>query len=179
MPLSQVDRKKLALELESRRELFALVSENPGIHFRDIQRRKSMATGKITYNLEQLVKVGLLTAVRDGEFLRYYAAMSIDPAERVVLEYTRRKSVRHILLCLAHNEVCNNEELSLNLNLSPSTVSWHVKRLVDANIVNANPVGRKVFYSAKDVELVKRVLIRYRESFMDKIVDRFVDMWET
>ena len=167
-----------ALELGTRQRLFNLVLECPGIHFRDIQRRTESATGNLTYHLDKMVKVGLLEISRDGGYLRYYARKETSVEEKEILELARRKTHRHILLLLLQNETNTNEQLSRTLNLSPSTISWHIKKLVEKNILSVKAEGRKVFYSVNSPELVSRILIKYKESYMDKLVDRFVDMWE-
>jgi predicted transcriptional regulator len=173
------ERRINALELEIRRSLYSLISTCPGLHFREIQRRTEMATGQLTYHLDYLVKAGLLRTSSDGEYLRYYAYPEIGDEERRILELVHHKSIRHILLCLLENDVCNNEQLTEHLRLSPSTVSWHIRRLVDENIVEKKTSGRESLYSVNDPELVRKVLIKYRETFMDKLVDRFKEMWET
>lgn len=170
---------KKTLELEVRQRLFALVSKSPGIHFRDIQRRTDMATGTLSYHLEQLVKVGLLKTTRDGEYLRYYAQSDMPEEQKRVLDFMRRPSLRHIVLSLIQDEERSNEQLAEALGLSPSTVSWHLKKLVEANLVKTRQDDRKVQYSLGNPELIKKVLVIYKESFMDKLVDKFVDMWET
>ena len=174
---SDVLTKKL-LEVGIRQKLFTLISECPGIHFRDAQRRTQSATGSLTYHLDCLVKVGLLTAVRDGKYLRYYACKEMPIEEKGILELARRKTDRHILLLLLQNETNTNEQLSKTLNLSPSTISWHMKKLVETNFLSVKTDGRRVFYSVYNPELVSRILIKYKESYMDKLIDRFVDMWE-
>ena len=121
--------KKL-LEVGIRQKLFTLISECPGIHFRDVQRRTESSTGNLTYHLDCLVKAGLLTTVRDGKYLRYYAFIEKSTEEKRILEIARRKTDRHILLLLLQNETNTNEELSKILNLSPSTISWHIKKLI-------------------------------------------------
>jgi predicted transcriptional regulator len=173
------ERKRKTLDLSLRQGLFCLVSECPGLHFRDIQRRREMATGTLSYHLDQLVKAGLLTTVRDGEFLRYYVQGKIVVEEKKVLELARRKTVRHILLFLLNNDMGNNDALSDSLHLSPSTVSWHIKKLIEANVLTSRVTGRKIFYSVNDPEIVRAVLVKHKVSFMDKLVDRFVEMWET
>jgi predicted transcriptional regulator len=170
-------RKKM-LEVGIRQKLFTLISECPGIHFRDAQRRTKTATGNLSYHLEHLVKAGLLETVRDGKYLRYYACNEMSFEQKGILEFVRRKTDRHILLFLLQNETSTNEQLSEILHLSPSTISWHIKKLVDANILDAKAVGRKIIYSIRDSEFVSKVLIKYKESFLDKLVDRFVEMWE-
>jgi predicted transcriptional regulator len=175
-PHQELQRK--ALELEIRQSIYSLISTSPGLHFREIQRRTKIATGQLSYHLNYLQKVGLTKTKNDGEYLRYYANIQINDEERKVLELIRQKSIRHILLYLLENNNCNHEYLVKNLDIAASTISWHLKKLIDSSIVNKEVEGRKSFYSLNDPELVKKVLIKYKESFLDILVDRFIEMWE-
>jgi predicted transcriptional regulator len=170
--------KKRFFGNSTRYRLYTLINECPGIHFRDVQRRTETATGTLTYNLEYLTKIGMLRTVRDGEYLRFYSFRELPLSEKAILELMRRKSVRHIVLFLLENS-SNNDQLSKLLNLSPSTISWHTKKLINAGILGENVLGRKTFYSIRDPELIAEVLIKYKESFIDKLVDRFAEMWDT
>ena len=176
-PYEEIQRK--ALELEIRHSIYSLISASPGLHFREIQRRTKIATGQLTYHLNYLQKVGLIKTENDGEYLRYYAQIQINDEERRVLELVRQKSIRHILLFLLENDNCNHEHLVKDLDIAPSTISWHLKKLIDANILNKEVEGRKSFYSIKNPELIKKVLIKNKDSFLDIVVDRFIEMWET
>ncbi len=176
-PYGEVQRK--ALELEIRQSIYSLISTSPGLHFREIQRRTEIATGQLTYHLNHLQKAGLIKNINDGEYLRYYAQIQINDEERRVLELVRQKSIRHILLFLLENDNCNHELLVMNLDIAPSTISWHLKKLIDSNVVNKKVEGRKSFYSINNPELVMKVLVKYKESFLDILVDRFIEMWET
>lgn len=167
-----------AFEVGIRQQLFTLISECPGLHFRDVQRRTEAATGNLSYHLEHLVKAGLLEPVRDGKYLRYYVPKEASVEQKGILKLVRLKTDRHILLILLQNGVSTNEQLSEILHLSPSTISWHLKKLVNADILNASAVGRKTIYSIKDSDFVSKILIKYKESFLDTFVDRFVDMME-
>jgi predicted transcriptional regulator len=176
-PYEEIQRK--ALELEIRQSIYSLISTSPGLHFREIQRRTKIATGQLTYHLNYLQKVGLIKFENDGEYLRYYANIQITDEERRILEMLLQKSIRHILLFLLENNNCNHDHLVKNLDIAPSTISWHLKKLIDANIVNKEVEGRRSFYSTNNPELVKKVLIKYKESFLDILLDRFIEMWET
>ncbi len=176
-PYEEIQRK--ALELEIRQSIYSLISASPGLHFREIQRRTKIATGQLTYHLNYLHKVCLIKTVNDGEYLRYYAHIQINDGERRVLELVRQKSIRHILLFLLENDNCNHEHLVKNLDIAPSTISWHLKKLINADVVNKKVEGRKSFYSINNPELIKKVLIKNKESFLDIVVDRFIEMWET
>lgn len=166
-------------EMTIRQSIHSLISRCPALHFREIQRRTELATGQLEYHLDYLVRAGLLRTTSDGEYLRYYAHTELSDRERRILELVRRKSVRHILLFVLNNDVRNNEQLSNDLHLSPSTVSWHIKKLSIENVVSKKTVGRESSYSIKDPEVVRKVLMKYRASFMDKLVDQFIEMWQT
>jgi len=61
--------------------------------------------------------------------------------------------------------------------LSPSTVSWHLKKLEDNEIVSAVKDGRKTFYKIliNDEEIIN-LLITYQESLLDALVNRVIEM---
>ncbi len=172
-----VTRRRI-LELGIRDDLHSLISRCPGIHFREIQRRVQVATGQLSHHLRLLVKAGLLRTESDGKYLRYYAEVDMNLEEKRVLELAHRRSVRRILLCLLEYDACNNQQLTEELNLAPSTVSWHIKRLIEENLVSKRTAGRESFYSLNDAEFVRQVLVKYRASLMDRLVDGFVEMWE-
>lgn len=167
-----------ALQLDIRRSLHSLIQECPGLHFREIQRRTKTSTGQLTYHLDYIVKAGLINTVSDGEYMRYYAPINIDKKERKILELLRRKSIRHIVLHLLTNSSSNNGQLRKELGLSPSTVSWHTKRLIEEEVLEKKNVGRESHLTIRDPELIAKLLLKYGESFMDRLVDRFLDMWQ-
>jgi predicted transcriptional regulator len=166
-----------ALEFRMRQTLYSLISESPGLHFREIQRRTKKATGQLTYHLDYLQKADLIKVIRDGEHLRYYP--HTQKGEEInLIECVRQRSIRHILLYLMENNGCNHEQLVKTLQLSPSTISWHLEKLISCKVVTKESQGRRSVYSINCPQLVKNVLERYQESFMDRLVDRFIETWE-
>ena len=170
--------KRNPLQLGIRRSLLSLIQECPGLHFREIQRRTDTQTGQLTYHLDYIAKAGLISTISDGEYVRYYAPSSINKKERKILELLRRKSIRHIVLHLLSSNSSNNGQLTKKLGLSPSTVSWHTKKLIEEEVLEKKSVGRKSHLTIRDPEFIAKLLVKYGESFMDKLVDRFIDMWE-
>jgi predicted transcriptional regulator len=163
---------------QNRQSLYTLISESPGLHFNELKRRTKMATGQLNYHLSWLRDRSIIKAITDGQYLRFYTFEILGTEERQVLELTRQRSIRHILVHLLDCGYDNHEKIVEKLGISPSTVSWHLKKLVNANIVSKEVDGRKSFYHINNIELVKNILIKYRESFLDKIVDNFIDIWE-
>jgi predicted transcriptional regulator len=163
---------------QKRHKLYILIESAPGLHFRELQRRTEMATGQLLYHLHWLERKSVIKTILDGQYLRFYTLETLGENERTVLEFARQDSVRHILILLLERECLNHEIIFKNLKLAPSTVSWHLKKLVNTNIVSKEIDGRKTFYRINDPDLVRNTLMKYKESFLDKVVDRFIEMWE-
>ncbi len=163
---------------EKRFSLYALIAGSPGLHFRELQRRTKMANGQLKYHLGWLKDHSVIRTIADGQYLRFYTLEKIGANERTVLELSRQRSIRHILLHLLENGRDNHENIVNKLDLSPSTISWHLKKMVNAGILAKEVDGRKSYFSLCDPETVKGTLVKYRESFLDRMVDRFIEMWD-
>lgn len=172
------ENEKKVLALDIRRDVYNLVKKFAGCHFRELERKSKLPTGTIRYHLTYLVKQGLLSEVKKGNTLHYFP-QTYTSENKKLLALLRQQSIRHILVCILEKPNCNHEELVAFVKLSPSTVSWHLKRLVQEQIITATKQGRKTFCSllVNKNEIVK-LLITHQESFLDHMVDRVIEMWE-
>ena len=72
----------------------------------------------------------------------------------------------------------NNEKIAAAVGLSPSTVSWHMLKLVQGGLVEKRRVGRKTFFYIVEANRIAGLLKSYKRSFLDEMVDSFVEIWE-
>ena len=172
------DKKKEALELDARRKIYDVVRKFAGSHFREIERKSNLSAGSVKYHLSYLAHHGLIKEEKDGNNIRYFP-IEFKSESKLLLGLLRQKTIRDIILfILTHND-CNHEHIVKSVNISPSTVSWHLKKLEDDKIVEFIKRGRKRFYNILiDKEEIINLLITYQESFLDSIVDRVIEMWE-
>ncbi|AEA46190.1 winged helix-turn-helix transcriptional regulator [Archaeoglobus veneficus] len=169
----------MEIDLETRRRIYELIRTSPGIHFREIERRLKIAVGNLQYHLHYLEKKNLVRSEQDGEYIRYFPKdCRLDEADRKILSFLRRRTSRRILIHLLSNPGANNKDISRSVNLSPSTVSWHLNKLVEVGIVERKKEGRESYFKVKDPERVVRLIITYKESFLDRLVEGFVEAWE-
>lgn len=166
------------LELESRREIFQHVSENPGVHFRALLEALDYAQGTVQYHLHWLEDEGLVESSTDGQFTRYYPADSFDEVDQAVMNALRRECARRIVAHLATAGPLSTSELSDRIEKSPSTVSWHLSKLAEADIVTSERQGRSVEYELTDPDRVTYLYTIHRKSFTDRVVDRMFDLWD-
>jgi len=168
-----------ALALDVRKKIYRTINRNPGLHFRELQRRTKIATGSLQYHLEFLQKRHLIRSDKQGKFVRYYSIRGKQLGEQQqVMNLLRQESLRKIILLLLTKKRANNEKIAAAVDLSPSTVSWHMLKLVEAGVVEKRRVGRKTFFYIVNPDETAELLSSYKRSFLDEMVNGFVAMWE-
>jgi len=88
------------LELSTRREIYNLIVENPGLHLREISRRANLSFGGLRYHLNYLTKLGLIKTESNQRFTRYYATNKINRNDKEIINLLRQDIPRRILLLL-------------------------------------------------------------------------------
>jgi Uncharacterized protein conserved in archaea len=171
------DDSRDVLDLDTRKEIFEHVRANPGVHFNQLKRDLDMETGLLQHHLDTLEEYGVLVSESHQGKRRVFVAQELDEDERTVLSSLRYETTRHILLFLLENGPARNGEIVEEVGVSPPTVSWHTSRLVEEEVVTEVSEGRTTLYAVEDEELTMGLLVRYRESFVDRAVDRVIDFW--
>lgn len=163
--------------LETRQQIYEFIQSHPGMHFREMQRRLGIAVGTLQHHLAQLEKEKLVIGRKDGEYTRYFPVGTMTERDRFLLKFLRQAPLRRALLLLLERPSANHRQISERLRLSPATTSWYLGKLLEAGLIERKKVGREAHYSLKDAKEMARMLVAYRESFFDKLVDRFAELW--
>ena len=171
------ESEKKVLELDNRRKIFEVVKKFAGSHFKEIERKSNLPSGTAKYHLAYLTKRGLISEAKDGNNIRYFPRV-FKPENKKLLSFLRQKTIRNILLFVLTHSNCYHEQIVNAVNVSPSTVTWHLKKMEKNNIIESRKDGRKTFYTIViDTEEIVNLLIMYQESFLDSLVDRVIEMW--
>ena len=167
--------KKDPLDIEKRRRIFRFVEENPGAYMREIQKALGLGTGVLEYHLSFLVKNGLLSVYPDGKKRRYFSVEKVSAPQRELLSFLRQKHTRRILTLSLAPEGASVEEIKKACGISKSGALFYISKLEDAGLLEerTDEGGRRFF--ARNPESLYNLLITYRESFLDDLVDRFLD----
>lgn len=163
-------------ELETRRAVYDCITRFPGIHLREIQRKLDMPMGLLEFHLLYLEHNRLVGVQHEGHYKRYYPAKS-GIKNKKLLSMLRQDIPRRIMVRLLEKDAASHSDLLTNFEISPSTLSFHLNKLVKAKILNRRKEGRLRYYSLLERDEVAETLITYRESFLDDVVDRFADVW--
>ena len=178
MTSNQNSYKNNILELDKRKKIYNLVRKYAGSHFREIERISKMPSSSVKYHLDYLNKYGLIREMKKGNNLCYYPN-DFNSDNQVLLAMLRQDSVRKILLLLVENKKCSHEEITRFVGLSGSTISWHLKKLVEKDIIKFHKDGRKSVYNLKvDEREIIEFILKYKNSFLDVLVNRMVEVWD-
>jgi predicted transcriptional regulator len=156
--------------------LLKYIEENPGIRYRELLRLTGWVNGVLTYHLSALERADVVKIDRQSRMTRYYP-LNVPDNESSILKFVRHEPIRQIVLFILENDMCTFNEIVEHVQKAPSTVSSHLKRLREASIISVR-YGEYQLYKLTDKDLVAEVLSKYKASFIDKVVDNYVDMVE-
>nr|CCC55704.1 transcriptional regulator, ArsR family [uncultured archaeon] len=162
----------------TRKRIYEYIRKHPGCYFREIARDLKIAHGDLQYNLNRLEKLGYIVSKKKRLFKHFFVNESMNAQDQALMESFSHETEREIIFLLLKGGNLSNNEMSRLLKLSPPTVSWHVKRLLEAGLVERVQDDRNVkFKLSVSPEKVEQFMMQYRAGFFEKLVDRFTDMW--
>jgi predicted transcriptional regulator len=165
-------------DIISRKKMYGIIYGRPGIHFRELERETGFASGTVQYHLGEMVRSGLLTEVKEGHYTRYYIAqMPLSPQDKKLMSALRRELPRGMILFILEHPGCENREIARRFVVSAPTITYHLKRLLAAGVVKAEGDTRMQRYSLVDRTRAVEVMLAYRKSFVDSMIDAFLDGW--
>src|SRR4030066_1340154 len=161
---------------ENRRKVYSVIETNPGIHMRELQRVLDMPLTTLEYHLTYMEHKKILFSEADSHYRRYYAR-PLDSEDKKILSALRQKRMREIVFVVLINKKVKYQFLADYLKMPNSTLSFYLKYLVDNMVLAKEKIGYENIYIVQDEDRVARVLIAYKSSFIDKVVDKALNTW--
>ena len=160
------------LDLPLRRRIFDFVRNNPGTHFREILRSLDLNIGQLDFHLNSLVKGEVLVKSEDSGKARFYVRDTFSSEEKKALGVLRRRIPRNIVLYLLRESESAPSDMIDHFDISPGTLSYHLKKMEKAGILEVKVEGRKRSYSLADPGNMENLIVMFRSSLLDRFVDR-------
>jgi len=188
--------KSEILNLETRRRIYNYIKENPGLHLRELARRLNLSYYNLDYHINYLKKLDLVEVKTENSYSRIYVSNIIGTEEKAILNVFQQKVPRFILTSFLIFKVRTQKELSEDLEKHPTTIKFHLKKLVDlgvvelaeshngivyinnsrCNKVKRSPIKNETLYKIKDYDYIKKVLITHSISlYNDKIFKEIIE----
>ena len=173
------------LELDTRRAIYELVLAAPGLHLREIQRRLGMHVNLVEYHLGHLIASELVVEVKDAGYSRFYPTQTpgagggvdrLTSQEKRLLGLLRQPMPLRIIVYLLAAGRAQHKQLCDHLGCAPSTLTYHMKRLIRGQVVAQVTAGEGKGYWLVDRRGVARLLVLYRPAPFDQ-VEAFTELW--
>ena len=168
------------LELETRRKIYDLVAKNPGLHLSKVAELLKMRVSLVEYHLIYLEKYQLIYSAKESGYIRYYVKGEIATKDKKILSLMRQEIPLKIALLLLKHANLQHKEILREMGVAPSTLSYHLKKLVKHEIIEVQSYGEEKGYSIVNRETIVGLLVQYKpynlfESFKDVWIDLTVD----
>jgi predicted transcriptional regulator len=158
--------------------LLACIDRNPGVRYRELLRIFHLGNGVLTYHLSILERIGKIRADRRKNKITRYYLTGVPDEDTYLIGQMKNKVSRQLILFILEHDQCTFGEIVENSGKAPSTISWHLNRLRDAGIISVLLGDRSQHYTIVDSREVKKILVIYKDAFLDKIVDNYIGIMD-
>jgi predicted transcriptional regulator len=157
---ARIDRNEI---LEGvRKDIYTYIAEHPGEHLANITKKFELSSSSTRYHLSVLEGMDKIVSHKNGKYKRYYinkngySKYTNGNGYKHIMSALKNNTARKIVKFLISNPESNQKRVSNALNIHPSTVNWHAKRLKEAEIISKHKKGKEIVYSLnQDVQLRK------------------------
>ncbi|MCL4450663.1 MAG: ArsR family transcriptional regulator [Candidatus Thermoplasmatota archaeon] len=158
-------------------QVLDFVKKNPGYHFRGIQRSLKLSTGVLQYHLGVLMKEGEIIAREINGTSCYFPSKSFSEDQFKIMSHLRNRVRNRILRALLDGNPRQPAELKNGLSVSSPTLSYHLSLMTEDGVLEKVLSEKGISYKIRDLNLFKGLILDYKESFADKLIQDFVELW--
>jgi len=162
-------------DLEIKRKIYNLILKNPGLHESKIAEMLNVSWELVFYHVNYLKKNELIVIEKKDGYNRCFPSGKIGEKDKKILSILRQKYPLTIIVFLLSRPFSRFKEISQNIDLSPSTLSYHLQKLVKKNIVEFEIIKNIKRYFIKDRKYLIQLLITYKPH---TLIEDYEEMWK-
>ena len=133
--------------------------------------------GVVQYHLYRLEREEIIVSARHGLYKRFYAERGLRVEDRQILNLLSQETERDLVLYLMRNPLATQKELSNFARISPSSTSWHMRRLSQTGVVISRRENGAVYYTVTaDSARILTLLQNYHPRIWEKWAERLADL---
>ena len=172
------------------KKLLVCIDENPGIRYRELLRLINFSNGVLSYHVNKLEKLDLVNVERKTRITRFFPRNISNEVMGIVGNLRNQTSYEIIKLVYESGPISQREIVKYTRKAS-STISWHMKKLLDCNIICIKnrdfnydeniASGSKIQYKkVKLYDLLNRNLVNdliyNTNKYIDNVVNNYSEM---
>jgi len=126
------------LEHPGRAQVYELVKAHPGAHFQQLSDKLPFGASTLNYHVRVLERNGYLTRVKDGRYVRFFDRQSGRYAShrKHAVSALRNPTTAAIARAVLERPGIAQCDLAERFGIAASTVNWHIRRLMQAGLVD-------------------------------------------
>ena len=178
---------------ELQQKLLLCFDENPGIRYRELLRLINSSNGVLSYHINRLEKMDLVIVERRARMTRFFPR-NISNEIMGVMGFLRNQTSYEIIKLLHDRGPTSQQEIINYTRKAASTISWHMKKLLDDNIVcikdkniiydGNNDVGIKTQHKKLNLyDLLNRNIVNgliYKtNNYIDSTINNYSDIMDS
>jgi len=163
------------LDLETRRKIYDVIHQNPGINLSRIAELLRLSVPLVDYHLLFLEQHELITIEKEKGYKRCFIKHEVGGEDRQILSLLRQDISLKIVTFLIMHPYSRHGAIVDYLGMSSPRCSYHLKKLVKKNIIKeaSNPI--KKGYIVVNENKILELIIRFKPFKLSKMV---MDTWE-
>ncbi|TFF95469.1 MAG: winged helix-turn-helix transcriptional regulator [Promethearchaeota archaeon] len=131
------------LENENRNKIIECILEEPGIHYNELLRNTELSAGNLAWHLDILETYKIIGKKRVGKYLVYFPYYQKNPISNIDLKLQKSELTLKTLEMIESNPGTYNNEIAKDLNVDHKTISYHINKLKDLDLIYSKKDGRK------------------------------------
>jgi predicted transcriptional regulator len=151
---------KAILKNKNRIAILEYIEKNPGCTLADLSKNTGMNQGTIKYHLSILVLERNIIRQRNGKFGYLFANGGKHLEKKKVYGYVMNPTKHQILKSILNQPGISNKEIADMVQISRSTVHWHLQQFLEEKMVIARWDGKCMNYFV--FPEVEDILTEYR-----------------
>lgn len=178
---------------ELQQKLLLSIDKNPGIRYRELLRLINSSNGVLSYHINRLEKMDLVIVERRTRMTRFFPR-NISNEIMGVMGFLRNQTSYEIIKLLHDRGPTSQQEIINYTRKAASTISWHMKKLLDDNIVcikdkniiydGNNDVGIKTQHKKLNLyDLLNRNIVNdliYKtNNYIDSAINNYSDIMDS
>ena len=137
--------------LNSNKErILRFIQNNPGCYLRQIRNELDLSMGSVQYHSYQLQKVGKITSTRQGLYKLHFQSGTFQDHDKTLLQVLNQETPREIILLIIEQGNPTQTDVVKRLGISAPSINWHVRRLIDLNLIDEVREGKYKRYKLRD-----------------------------
>ncbi|NPE27832.1 winged helix-turn-helix transcriptional regulator [Methanococcoides sp. SA1] len=133
---------------KNRNDVFDHIVSNPGCSVADISHGLELNRGTVKYHLKKLRNEHKIILSDHGSSPRFFQNSSVCSKQtQIIAPFLQDENQKRILLMIRDKPGITNNEISEELSITNSTVSYHLRKMITNELLQAEKDGRYRRYS--------------------------------